>query len=137
MMQLTQALTSDDLPRIAEAENAATRTLEHTLHVCVAAGCLSQHSDQVKQHLEHQLQERGLTHCRVKGVGCMGLCSAGPLVSVRPEGTLYQVVTPEDAPAIVESLGGEPSQSSPLPNRPPILHQANQNRAGKLRRDRS
>src|ERR1051326_1062086 len=38
----------------------------------------------------------------------MGLCSAGPLVSLRPENTLYQHVTPEDAPAIVESLGNEP-----------------------------
>jgi bidirectional [NiFe] hydrogenase diaphorase subunit len=103
---MTQALAADDLPRIAEAENTAARTFEHTMHVCVAAGCLSQRSDQVKQHLEHQIQERGLTHCRVKGVGCMGLCSAGPLVSVRPEGTLYQAVTPDDAPAIIESLSG-------------------------------
>jgi bidirectional [NiFe] hydrogenase diaphorase subunit len=103
---MLQALTPDDLPRIAEAENTAAGAFEHTIHVCVAAGCLSQHSDQVQQHLEHSIEERGLTHCRVKGVGCIGLCSAGPLVSVRPEGTLYRSVTPDDAPAIVESLGG-------------------------------
>src|SRR5947209_5963048 len=101
-----QALTPDDLPKVAEAENAAARDFEHTIHVCVAAGCLSLHSDQVKQGLEHQIQESGLTHCRVKGVGCMGLCSAGSLVSVRPEETLYQAVTPDDAPAIIESLSG-------------------------------
>ena len=56
--------------------------------------------------MEHQIQERGVSHCRVKGVGCMGLCSAGPLVSVRPEKTLYRSVTPDDAPAIVKSLSG-------------------------------
>jgi bidirectional [NiFe] hydrogenase diaphorase subunit len=105
---LLQALSPEDLPRVAEAQNAAAETFEHTIHVCVAAGCLSQHSDQIKQNLEHQLQEQGVKHCRVKGVGCMGLCSAGPLVSVRPEKTLYQSVTPEDAPAIVKSLGDEP-----------------------------
>jgi bidirectional [NiFe] hydrogenase diaphorase subunit len=41
----------------------------------------------------------------------MGLCSAGPLVSVRSkEETLYRSVSPHDAPAIVESLDGEPIQ---------------------------
>ncbi len=105
---MIEALTSDDLPKIAEAENIAAKAFEHTIHVCVAAGCLSLHSDQVKQHLEHQLQERGLTHCRIKGVGCMGLCRSGPLVSIRPEETLYQSVTPDDAPAIIESLSGTP-----------------------------
>ena len=106
MIHQLQALIPDDLPRIAEAENAAAGTFEHTIHVCVAAGCLSQHSDQVQQQLEHSIQERGLTRCHVKGVGCMGLCSAGPLVCVRPEATLYQSVTPDDAPAIVASLSG-------------------------------
>lgn len=103
-----QALTPDDLPRIAEEENAAARQFARTIHVCMAAGCLSQHSDQVKQCLEQQLQARGNGTCRVKGVGCMGLCSAGPLVSVRPEGTLYRTVTPDDAPTLVESLDNVP-----------------------------
>src|SRR5947207_1353487 len=108
-----QALTPDDLPKVAEAENVAAGGFEHTIHVCVAAGCLSQHSDQVKQGLEHQIQERGWKHCRVKGVGCMGLCSAGPLVAVRSsenkeKETLYQSVKPDDAPTIIESLSGTP-----------------------------
>lgn len=108
--QMTQALTSEDLPKIAEAERAAAEAFDHTLHVCVAAGCLSQHSDKVVQGLEHQIQEGGLKRCRVKGVGCMGLCSAGPLVADRPNGLLYQKVTPEDAPDIVKSLNSEPAQ---------------------------
>jgi bidirectional [NiFe] hydrogenase diaphorase subunit len=120
---MIQALTPDDLPRVAEAENTAARAFEHSLHVCVAAGCLSQHSDQVKQHLERQIQERGLKHCQVKGVGCMGLCSAGPLVSVRPEETLYQSVTPEDAPAIIESIGGAPVARLHCPTNRPFFTQ--------------
>jgi bidirectional [NiFe] hydrogenase diaphorase subunit len=114
MEVMIQALTPDDLPRVAEEENAASRDFEHTIRVCVAAGCLSQHSDQVKQNLDLMIQERGWKQCHVKGVGCMGLCSAGPLVSVRSspspeeEGILYQSVTPGDAPAIIESLGGAP-----------------------------
>lgn len=117
------ALTPDDLPKVAEAENAEASTFEHTIRVCVAAGCLSLHSDQIKQHLEQQLQEHGSTHCRVKGVGCMGLCSAGPLVSVRPEKILYQAVTPEDAPAIVESLGDRPVERLVCPTERPFFTQ--------------
>lgn len=101
-----QALMPEDLSRIAEAENRAAGAFEHTIRVCMAAGCLSQHSDQVKQGLEQQIKERGLSHCRVKGVGCMGLCSAGPLVSVHSQEKLYQAVTPQDAPAIVGNING-------------------------------
>jgi bidirectional [NiFe] hydrogenase diaphorase subunit len=118
---MTQALTPDDLLRIAEVERTAASTFEHTIHVCVAAGCLSQHSDQVKQHLEHRIQEIGLSHCQVKGVGCMGLCRAGPLVSIRPASTLYQAVTPNDAPAIIESLSGEPVQRLVCPTDRPFF----------------
>ena len=52
--------------------------------------------------------------CKVKGVGCMGLCSAGPLVAVAEKGaelmasTLYREVRPEDAPAILASVAGPP-----------------------------
>jgi len=56
MRRMLQNLTPEDLPKVAEAENAAAETFEHTIHVCMAAGCLSQHSDQIKQNLEHQLQ---------------------------------------------------------------------------------
>jgi bidirectional [NiFe] hydrogenase diaphorase subunit len=44
-----QALTPDDLPKAAEAERTAAAGVAQTIHVCMAAGCLSQHSDQVKQ----------------------------------------------------------------------------------------
>lgn len=118
-----QSLTPDDLPRVAAEEQAAATRHEHTIHVCMAAGCLSQHSDQVKQRLEQQLQASGREHCCVKGVGCMGLCSAGPLVSVRPAGTLYRAVTPNDAPAIIEKLGDAPVERLVCPTDRPFFTQ--------------
>src|SRR5581483_1135513 len=42
----------------------------------------------------------------VKGVGCMGLCSAGPLVSLDGDSTLYTNVKPDDAGEIVAALDG-------------------------------
>ena len=65
------------------------------IHVCTAAACLSQRSDKVKAGIEARIKEKGLEKsCHVKGVGCMGLCAAGPLVSVESQGRLYQDVQP-------------------------------------------
>ena len=49
-------------------------------------------------------KERGQTAVQVVGVGCLGLCSRGPLVEVSPTSTLYEQVTPTTAPSIVDGL---------------------------------
>jgi bidirectional [NiFe] hydrogenase diaphorase subunit len=77
------------------------------LRVCVAAGCLSANAQAVKQSLEAAVAEAGLAgSVQVTGVGCLGLCSGGPLVAVDPENILYEKVTPDDAPSIVAALTG-------------------------------
>src|SRR5690606_6013912 len=104
-------MTPEELKTIADNEREQESRLAHSVNVCMAAGCLSLHSDQLKEALDKEVGERGLGgRCRVRGVGCMGLCAAGPLVSVEPAGALYQDVTPQDAPEIVESLERSPVQ---------------------------
>jgi bidirectional [NiFe] hydrogenase diaphorase subunit len=77
------------------------------IRVCVAAGCLSANAQAVKQSLEAAVGEAGLAESvQVTGVGCLGLCSGGPLVAVDPENILYEKVTPADAPSIVAALTG-------------------------------
>ena len=77
------------------------------IRVCVAAGCLSANAQAVKQSLEAAVAEAGLAESvQVTGVGCLGLCSGGPLVAVDPENILYEKVTPADAPSIVAALAG-------------------------------
>ena len=77
------------------------------LRVCVAAGCLSSNAQAVKQSLDDAVAAAGLTDSvAVVGVGCLGLCSGGPLVAVVPENILYEKVTPADAPSIVAALTG-------------------------------
>jgi bidirectional [NiFe] hydrogenase diaphorase subunit len=98
-------MTVDELEQIAEAEKESCKQCPRHLRVCVAAGCLSSQSDQVKQALEAQVKAAGLEgQCRVKGVGCMGLCAAGPLVSVPGENVMYKGVTAQDAPDIIKGL---------------------------------
>ncbi|HTT33337.1 MAG TPA: SLBB domain-containing protein, partial [Methylomirabilota bacterium] len=99
-------MTPEELEQIAAGAEEERQKYHHRVNVCMAAGCLSLHSDALKQALEKEATDRGIS-CKVSGTGCMGLCSAGPLVSVEPSGMLYQNMKAEDAPALVGSLGGE------------------------------
>lgn len=101
---------NEQFEQITAKEQAAAAKFDHAVHVCVAASCLSSQSDKVLETFQQQLKENGQgASCQVKGVGCLGLCSRGPLVAVshrdRPESeTLYQHVTPDNAPQIVAAL---------------------------------
>jgi len=102
-------MTLEELSRVATNEQQAQARIQHRLHVCVAAGCLSSHSQQIKEALEAEIKQSDVSKaCLVKGVGCMGPCAAGPLMAVEPEALLYQGVKAEDAPEIIRSLGRQP-----------------------------
>jgi bidirectional [NiFe] hydrogenase diaphorase subunit len=101
-------MTPDELDQIAEEEHSARGQIEHQLNVCMAAGCMSCQSGAVKEALEKEISGRGWAkRCKAKGVGCMGLCAEGPLVST-DSGTLYQHVAPEDVGALLDALEGPP-----------------------------
>ena len=96
-------MTFEELDQIATETRAAAEKSPRVLNVCVAAGCLSLHSDAIKSALEKEVQRTG-ANCRVRGTGCMGLCSAGPLVSGDPDGRLLKSVVAGDAEEIVAKL---------------------------------
>jgi bidirectional [NiFe] hydrogenase diaphorase subunit len=100
-------MTSEELLQIAETVNSEHGAFEHEVNVCVALGCLSQHSDKLKDALAREAAASGKS-CRVRQTGCMGLCSAGPLVMVEPAETLYGRVQEDDAKAVIDSLGEKP-----------------------------
>jgi bidirectional [NiFe] hydrogenase diaphorase subunit len=101
-------MTPEELDQIAETERAAQSQFTQGVKVCVAAGCLSCQSHAVKDSLDQEVARRGTKdHCKVKGVGCMGLCSEGPLVSTSG-GVLYKKVEAADGPAILDSLESGP-----------------------------
>src|ERR1035437_2911670 len=99
--------------RSCETERAAQMKFQHHVCVCIAAGCLSGGADHVRDALNKEVAESGMRNeVLVKGVGCMGLCSAGPLVTaetavetaVNTDVQMFASVTPEDAPEIIRSL---------------------------------
>ncbi|MBE9048247.1 NADH-quinone oxidoreductase subunit NuoF [Pleurocapsales cyanobacterium LEGE 10410] len=92
-------------------ELKAIATREHQqqdktcIRCCTVGGCLSSNGLAVKEQLEEAVNEAGLGgKVAVSGVGCMGLCSKGPLVRVDPAGTLYDRVTTDNASAIVAAI---------------------------------
>ncbi|MCA9919976.1 MAG: NADH-quinone oxidoreductase subunit NuoF [Anaerolineales bacterium] len=92
--------------QITQKEQATAAKADHTIQVCVAASCLSAQSDKVLEAVEAEIKEGKHKGCHAKGVGCMGLCSRGPLVNVTHKDeklgdTLYQDVTADDAQALV------------------------------------
>lgn len=106
-------MTPEELDEIAESERAAQSQFTQRVNVCVAAGCLSCQSQSVKDALDQEVARRGTKdRCQIKGVGCMGLCSEGPLVSTNlistGAGVLYKKVEPADSSAILDSLDGAP-----------------------------
>ena len=89
-----------ELQQIKDRELAAGKKI--VLRCCMAAGCTSSDSKDVKERLERAVAEAGLQNeVEVRGVGCMKLCCAGPLVQVDPAETLYANVTAETAPSII------------------------------------
>ena len=71
--------------------------------LCGGTGCLSSHSEEIKDEFVRIINEKGLDDkVTVNLVGCFGFCSQGPFVKIYPEDTLYRMVKIDDVKEIVE-----------------------------------
>jgi bidirectional [NiFe] hydrogenase diaphorase subunit len=98
----------DEIKTLAAEERGKSSQGVVTLNVCGAAGCQALSSDALRDALAKAAVAQGCgpDRCRVRQVGCLGLCGSGPLVSVEPDGLLYQRVQVSDAPDMISALGG-------------------------------
>jgi bidirectional [NiFe] hydrogenase diaphorase subunit len=116
---------NEKLESIKTAELEKVAQFEHTIKVCVAAGCRSAQSELLQEALANEVATNGQKKsCQVKGVGCLGLCSAAPLVAVESKKGLeaiYREVQTEDAPEIARSLGNKPVKRLALPLNMPFF----------------
>ncbi|HIU08349.1 MAG TPA: NADH-quinone oxidoreductase subunit NuoF [Candidatus Limiplasma pullistercoris] len=70
--------------------------------VCGGTGCSSSGSAELIERFEEQIAKNGLDReVKVVRTGCFGLCEAGPVVIVYPEGTFYSRIRPDDVDEIV------------------------------------
>jgi NADH:ubiquinone oxidoreductase subunit F (NADH-binding) len=80
--------------------------------VCVAAGCLGLGSDKILKKLKKKF-----ANYEVKQVGCIGLCSGGPLIRVEPEGAVVSLKDIKHIDHVVEkiiSLKGKIPEKKPF-----------------------
>jgi bidirectional [NiFe] hydrogenase diaphorase subunit len=105
-------LLAEELKDLAAEERARQAERAACISVCAAAGCQSLQSEALRKALTQEAAEQGHgpDSCVVRQVGCLGLCGAGPIVSIEPGGILYQRVQPSDASDIVGALDGPPVQ---------------------------
>lgn len=73
------------------------------LLICGGTGCKASESDEIKNRLNHFIDEFGLEDdVQVVLTGCFGFCEKGPIIKVLPDNTFYVRVTPADAEEIIK-----------------------------------
>src|SRR6056297_1527038 len=88
------------------------------IFICAGTGCLSSAAKEVEERLiselkKHNLEEKYPIKEVIKKTGCVGPCSLGPIMIIRPEDTFYGHLDPDDVEAIVEEhlIKGNPVES--------------------------
>jgi len=108
-------MTPEELRARAEEIREKEAGYAESLRVCSAASCRSLGSDELRKALAGEIARRGLTQrCQVKGVGCLGLCAQGPLVTaelrrgygVEEREHVLRGVRAEHAAGVVDGLSG-------------------------------
>jgi len=70
--------------------------------ICGGTGCTSSGATNIIERFEEQIRKNGLDkEVKIVRTGCFGLCEAGPVVIVYPEGTFYSRVRADDVEEIV------------------------------------
>jgi bidirectional [NiFe] hydrogenase diaphorase subunit len=101
--------TLEELQQLAQEKKAQQEAFTQELRVCIGSSCASLGSNELEKALsEHINNDESKKQCKVKGVGCNGLCSSAIMVSnydkTKQEETLYEKVTQEDISALVNSF---------------------------------
>ena len=104
--------TLEELEALSEALNAKRNEVEEEINVCVGTTCLAIGAEAIKENLETCLAKKTAgKSCKVRPVGCNGLCAQGPLVMVNSTSdahceVVYEKVKPEDAAHIADCTTG-------------------------------
>jgi bidirectional [NiFe] hydrogenase diaphorase subunit len=115
-------MPSDEL--VALKTKAEQRNRPNRICVCTAASCQSIGADRVHKAFETEVNKAEREdQVEVRAVGCMGLCSAGPLVRIENDeaAVLYRNVTEHDAPALAQSIGRAPVERLICPTDVPFF----------------
>ncbi len=116
-----------DLRALAAQEQEQRQGLEYRVLCCASTPCIASGIEPVRAAIEDSVKAAGLdARVKVVQVGCMGLCSRGPLVAVEAADqppTIYESVTPDVARRIVDEHArqGKPVVQHLLPGDLPFF----------------
>ncbi|MFA7092492.1 MAG: NuoF family protein [Arcobacteraceae bacterium] len=99
----------EELQLLAQEKRKQEEGFTQELRVCIGSSCASLGSNELEKELAQHIQNQETTKtCKVKGVGCNGLCSSAIMVSnydkQKHQETLYEQVTQEDIPALANAF---------------------------------
>ncbi len=84
--------------KLQSTERRKTRIM-----VCAGGGCLASGSLDVSAAFRKEILNQKIgDQATVIETGCQGLCAAGPVVTIEPDGIFYENVKPQDVPEIVK-----------------------------------
>ena len=98
-----------DLKKLSNKKNSNDKICKEELRVCTGSSCLAFGADELQIKLKDEIKNKDLKErCKVKGVGCNGLCANGTLVShynnCTKKETLYEKITTLDIENLVSSV---------------------------------
>jgi NADH-quinone oxidoreductase subunit F len=93
----------DEFRKLSETLASGRKDRETSVTVCCGTGCTASGARDVFARFQEEIEARGLgVKIGAKATGCHGFCERGPLVIIGPDRILYQRVSPDDVPEIVE-----------------------------------
>lgn len=93
---MDKIMNAKDLLKVKKEYLSYEDGFKWTVTLCSGAGCLSSKSEDVRKKLVNELEKHNLMNSvHIKVTGCMGLCDAGPLMHIAPEGVLYCYLSQE------------------------------------------
>jgi bidirectional [NiFe] hydrogenase diaphorase subunit len=99
----------EELQQLAHEKIVQQEAYTQELRVCIGSSCASLGSNELQKELSQQIENSEMTKkCKVKGVGCNGLCSSAIMVSNYDKKnqceTLYENVSSKDIADLKHSI---------------------------------
>lgn len=108
MSESVEPIDFSEIPQVFRKHVFACMTQRPPQHPRGSCGALG--AQPLFERLSQKVEASGVGDIGVSASGCLGVCSAGPVMVIYPEGIWYRPQTPADVDEIVDShlVNGEP-----------------------------